>query len=422
MKIPIRTLTSAVCLILCTPSPYLSAFTAGSKAAGMASTGIAYPQDAYAGAFNPAGSVSVGDRFDIGGSLLRNHGQAKVNTKYSPANNPNGTFNAFRSPNLYTIDFGVNKNFFTKIHECGFNWSLGLVLYNRAIQKTTYKTLPLLGRSKLGLEYVHETISPLLSVQLTEEHAIGISLDVHIQRLKANGLEQFDHDLFSTSPSHVTNKGYAYSSGVGITVGWKWQPYEDLTFGVTYRPKTNMSKLHKYKGLIPQGGLLAIPERWGVGLAYQFFCCATLAFDVEWVNWQKIPSVHNPFMYKGEVNVFGSKDGPALGFRNQTIYRIGIDYAFNEFWIFRAGFRHGKTFVRKTETVLNSLLCNTYENVATAGFTFTLNGCNELSVFYAHAFKNTIHGKESIPTNLGSGNVNLSQSSNSLGITWGYLF
>lgn len=428
MKVQItKAITLSTLLTLCALPNTMTAFIAGSKAAGMASTGIAYPQDAFAGAYNPAGSVTVGDRFDLGFSWLRNHGRAKVNEELPPAiegcKKINGTYNAFRSPNFYNIDLGINKNFCTTLCGTTYDWSLGLVVYNRDFQKTSYnKRLPLLGTSKLGLEHIHEVVSPLLSIQLTEAHAIGISIDVHIQRFKANGLEQFDHTLFSAAPGHVTNRGHAYSSGVGATLGWKWQAYDDLTFGVTYSTKTSMRKLNKYKGLLAQRGLLDTPERWGVGLAYQFLPCATLTFDFEWINWQKIAALHHPFPNHCNSNKFGEANGPGLGFRNQTIYRIGVDFAFSESWIFRAGFKHGNSFVRSSETLLNSLLCDTIENTATLGFTHTFNSCNEISFFYAHGFKNSIHGKRSIPQDLGDGNVDLNQSSDSLGITWGHFF
>lgn len=419
-----KTITLVALLAMCATTGTISAFIAGSKAAGMAATGIAYPQDAFAGAYNPAGSVSVGDRFDLGFAWLRNQGHAKVKVKHPPGiKGTNGTFNAFRSPNLYDIDLGINKNLSSTLCGTTFDWSLGLVIYNRDIQKTTYnKPLPLLGKTKLGLEYVHETISPLVSLQLTEAHAIGISLDVHIQRLKVGGLQAFALPIFSDSASNVTNKGYAYSSGVGVTFGWKWQAYDDLTFGVTYRTKASMSKLHKYKGFIPQHGLLDLPERWGIGLAYQFLSCATFTFDFEWINWQEIRALHNPILHNGKLEKMGSSNGPGFGFRNQTIYRFGVDYAFSESWIFRAGFRHGNTFVRKSETAINTLLCDTIENIATVGLTYTFNTCNEISIFYAHGFKNSIRGKHSIPEDFGSGNVNLTQSNNSLGVTWGHFF
>lgn len=47
----------------------------GMKSIGMAGVGIALPQDAIAAANNPAGMVMVGDRIDMGISLL---GQTEV--------------------------------------------------------------------------------------------------------------------------------------------------------------------------------------------------------------------------------------------------------------------------------------------------------------------------------------------------------
>ena len=51
----------------------VEALLASVKTTGMAATGVAYPQDSLATAFNPAGMADVGDRIDMGaGHRARN--------------------------------------------------------------------------------------------------------------------------------------------------------------------------------------------------------------------------------------------------------------------------------------------------------------------------------------------------------------
>lgn len=78
---------TSIAALLCTTPGTASAFVAGAKASGMAGTGIAYPQDAFAGAYNPAGIVEVGDRTDLGVDLIRDHGHADIRLKHAPKKN-----------------------------------------------------------------------------------------------------------------------------------------------------------------------------------------------------------------------------------------------------------------------------------------------------------------------------------------------
>lgn len=419
-KLHLLLLLTAICL----PTPEAFAFIAGAKGTGMAKTGVAYPQDAFAAAYNPAGAVDANDRFDIGFSWLRNDGEAKVDIRHTPAiAKINKTFNPFISPDLFLGDFAINKTFNLTI--CDYKWDMaaGIVVYNQEYLKTHYKReVRLLGTTKPGMEYFQEVISPYFSIRICNTHAIGISLDVNLQRLKVNGLQQFSNAYFSDNPTKVTNNGYAYSSGVGASIGWKWEAYENLTFGLTYHSKVHMHKMRKYEGLLPQNACIDSPERWDVGLAFEFLPFATLTFDFEWINWQDVKSLHNNLVHDGRIRKLGSSDGPSFGFKNQLIYRFGIDYAASDKWTVRAGFSHSNSFIKKSETMLNMLTCETVKNIISIGFTYTIATSNEITFFYYHGFEGDVNGRNSIPYTFGHGEVDLSQSKNSLGISWGYLF
>lgn len=448
----IKMLTSMGLLAaLCLSSTQASAFIAGARGTGMATTGIAYPQDAYAGAYNPAGIVDVCDRIDAQAFWLQDRGHATIHGNTAsfaplPIQDPviNGRYNAFRTENTYAGDGAINKTFCTEF--CGdcWNWAIGFVGYNRNYQKTTYnKNFPLFGTSHLGLEYLNETFAPVIAVRINECHSIGISIDIQGQRLKVNGLETVRFNplsalnplpfvdvrpTLSSDPNHLTNKGYSYAWGVGVTLGWKWQVTDCFAFGAKYSPKTHMARFKKYSGFLAGRGRLDIPEKLGAGIAWNWIPCSTVAFDVEWVNWRPVRALHNPLLHNGTLELLGTKHGPGFGFRNQIYYKAGIDYAWNDCLTFRAGYRYARTPIRKTQTAVNILTVDTIESFVSVGATYAY--CNfEVSAFYGHGFSKKVKGKNSIPPGsilrggFGGGEADLVESGkDAAGLQIGYLF
>lgn len=406
---------------LCCKTTPAEAILASVKSTGMAATAIAYPLDAMSLAYNPAGIVWVGDRLDVGAAWVRNFGKAKVTgNTLLPVFGINGDFNGMRTKNSYAFEFGFCKTY------CGdcFQWAVGLAVYNRNFQKTTYNHhLNLFGTSHVGLEYLHETIAPTLAVRFWDCHSLGISLDWQIQRLKVNGLQNFDTPANSSSPGHVTNRGYNYAQGLTVTLGYRWQITDCLAIGVTYQPKTHMSKFHKYRGFLAQAGRLDVPEKIGAGIAYNIMPCLTACFDWEFIRWSKVKALHNPLIPNLFTSKLGDSNGAGFGFINQNYYRFGLEYRYNECLALRLGFRHANTPVRRSQTAVNTLTLDLVEDFITTGATWTLNENNEISFFYAYGFEKKIHGKGAIPAvPFGGGNVTLKEQKQALAFGWGWKF
>ncbi len=407
---------------ICSYSTRAEALLASIKSTGMAGTAIAYPQDSMAAAYNPAGAAWVGNRLDVSAAWLRDRGSARVTGNGLPAAlGVNGHYNGMRTANFYDIEFGATN---TYCFDC-FEFAMGLVIYNRNFQKTTYKTnLPLFGISHAGLEYLHETVAPVFAFRFFDSHSIGITIDWQIQRLKVNGLQNFDNAMFSSNPGHVTNRGYAYSHGVTATIGYRWQITDCLAVGATYQPRTRMGRFHHYSGFIAKRGRLDIPEKIGAGISMNFCCDWTVCFDWEHVRWSKVKALHNSLLPNLNTSLLGFDQGAGFGFRNQNFYRLGLEYRINEMFTVRAGYRYANTPVRKSQAGVNLLTLDLVENVITVGGTWKINEANELSTFYAHGFEHKVDGKGAIPTSrgLGGGNVALKESKNVLGVAWGLCF
>ena len=400
---------------LCLHTSSAEAIFASVKSTGMAATSISYPVDSLAGAYNPAGIASVGDRFDLEAGWVHDTGEAHVHDNLSPL--VNGNYEGMKNKNVFPAGFGISK---TWNIDCDWDIAAGLVLYNRNYQKTTYKkNLVLFGTSKPGLEYVNETLSPIIAIKWCDSHTLGVSANFQIERIKVNGLENFDNIFRSVAPGHVTNRGYGYANGWGVTIGYYGQITNELSIGVTYQPETTMSRIEKYKGFLAERGRLNIPRKIGAGIAYRILPCLVFAFDVEQIRWKPIRALSN--MFPSAVRL-GAKNGAGFGFRDQWYYRFGIEWQIDECWTARIGFRHANTPVKKSQTAVNLLTLDTVENFITAGATWAVNGCNEISIVGAYGFENEVKGKNSIPLAFGGGEVNIKEQKYAIGLAWGWKF
>ncbi|MCB1114466.1 MAG: outer membrane protein transport protein [Chlamydiia bacterium] len=406
-------------------APAADAVLISTKSLGMAGVGYGYAFDGMAAAHNPGAAAALDSRFDTG--LIFSH--LKGNTTFvDNALGPlvNGKYNGYhRTKNFYSPYFGLNYNV-----DC--NLTVGLVVYNRDLAKTTYKDpFVLLGTSPAGLEYLHETVSPYIAYRYGC-HNFGVSVNWEIQRAKVNGFENFaapSNLLASVFPNDVTNKGYNWSNGVGFTFGYYVHLTDTLNFGVSYQPKTKMSRFKKYRGFLADAGKFDVPEKVGVGFSWRFLQCATFAFDYEYVHWTQVKAVKNKLLNEeGELNQLGSENGPGFGWTDKHYFRFGLDYAWNDCLTLRLGYRYAPTQIKPSQTVLNGFTLEPLvENILTAGFSWGITCCDEVDFFAAYGFDKKMNGRDSVPpgappAGFYGGNANLDQDIIAVGIGWGHRF
>src|SRR6202451_3005382 len=82
----------------------------GIKQQGQGGAGIALPEDSLVGATNPAGLISIGDRFDFGLTLFRPFRDATINGNELPPGYPdvNGGYDANRVKNFFIPELGYS--------------------------------------------------------------------------------------------------------------------------------------------------------------------------------------------------------------------------------------------------------------------------------------------------------------------------
>lgn len=417
----------------------------GMKAKGMGGAATARAVDAFGGANNPASMVWAGDRLDIGlnwFSPIRNAARSG-----SP-DAANGGLNAAAdsdSENFFIPEFGYNKLL-------NPNLSLGVTVYGNGGMNTDYPTGQitsangkntcdmflgmggqstagnsrnlLCGTSKLGVDLMQLVIAPTVAYKVSSNHSVGISPLFGYQRFKAEGLQGFVAYAAAADRPYVTNNGYDSATGWGARVGYMGKLSDSVTVGAAYSSKIDMSKFDKYRGLFAEHGDFDMPENYNLGLAFNATPGLMVAVDYQRINYSGVKSVSNPSTNGGAniAGTLGGDDGRGFGWGDVDIWKIGVEYQYNEKTIIRAGYSHTDNPIQSRDVTFNIIAPGVVQDHYTLGLTYNLQKNSELTVSYMHAAKNSVTGSSLFNTWVGAGNEKIEMYENSLGVAYGMKF
>jgi long-chain fatty acid transport protein len=379
----------------------------GIKAKGMGGAGIAYSQDALAAATNPAGMVLVGDRIDFGAEVFNPNREATITG--SPGGFTDGNYKS-GSEYFLVPEFGYNRMIKP-------NMSVGVSVYGNGGMNSHYGSIPAFSNgSKTGVDLMQLFIAPTVSMKINENHAVGVSLNLAYQRFKASGIANFAG--VSSSAANLSDNGHDDSTGMGVRLGWTGTLSSMVTMGVTYQSKTKMSEFEKYSGLFAEQGDFDIPENYGLGIAVKATPKTTVALDVVRIKYSDVKSISNNISTLG-VNLLGTDNGPGFGWKDQTVYKLGVSHQLNDKLTVRAGYNHGTAVIPTTEIAFNILAPATVKDHLTFGATWTLQNGAELTGYYMHAFSESITG--ATPQLGGAAIIStIKMDQNALGIAYGW--
>lgn len=363
----------------------------GTKDKGMAGAGVALPQDAMAAATNPAGMAFVGNRMDLGAALFSPHRQYTASPATQSGDIAGGTYES--SNNLFVIPhFGYN-------HMLAADSSVGVDLYGNGGMNTWYGggayasscppgTTPgafCAGTAGVDLEQLF--LSATYAQKITDAASLGISLVGVYQRFKAYGLSSFEP--YSSDPSAFSDNGYSNSHGLGVRIGGLWNVGSGVSLGASYQPKITMSKFSKYAGLFANQGEFDIPANWTLGAAYAITPQQAVLFDVQQIDYSNVAAVGDQFPNGAP---FGATNGPGFGWRNETVYKLGYQFATSPDWTWRVGVSHGQQPIPTSQSTLNILAPGVVENHLTGGFTYAVDSSDEVNVAAMYAPSYTVTG------------------------------
>jgi long-chain fatty acid transport protein len=361
----------------------------GTNYKAMSGAGVALYLGTQAPATNPAAMAFLGKRYDVGIEVF----------------NPNRQFSVTGSPSGFPGTFGLapgtveSGSSYFPIPSLGANWKVGengtfgVSAYGNGGMNTDYAAA-VFGVAPAGIDMSQMFLAPTYAHKLGPRHALGVSAILAYQRFEAKGLQAFS--FFSSDPSNLTNNDHASSYGAGVRVGYLGELTDWLSVGASYQSPIRMSTFHEYSGLFAEKGGFDIPQTFTGGVAVKPADKLTLAFDVQWINYEGVKSVGNDFLPNLALAPLGTDTGAGFGWHDMTVYKTGLQYEASRDWTLRAGYSYGRQPIRENEVLINILAPGVMEHHVTAGVTRAVTKGQAINLAVVRAIPKSVVG----PNNL----------------------
>jgi long-chain fatty acid transport protein len=397
----------------------------GFRAMGMGGVGIAYGVDSLSIVANPANIVNTGMRADMGMGVFYAKRYAKLGDSASSELEdcsalPLGqTKTRNCNPGFYFDNGSTSNRDYFLMPEMGMTMNLseslhaGIAFVPNGGGSTVYPEnifnfqfggmidTPGAGKT-VGGELMQLLVPVTVGYKINENHSVGVALDLAVQRFRMYGLEAFAafsekyNVPITADAAHMTGQGFDYSYGAGVKVGYLGNFFDNkLSAGVSYTSRTYMTKFDKYRGLLAEQGDFDIPANYGVGIAYKPKKNIVIAADINKIEWSSIAALGNrgpyssppsPTNYPKSVSTnyaidaipstvdatlsTGNDQGMGFGWKDQIIYKIGVNWGVNNRLQLRAGYNYGASPIEDDQLTFNTLLPVTTEKHYTLGFTY----------------------------------------------------
>ncbi len=454
----------------------------GAEAMGVAGAVVSNPQSTATIAVNPGAMTVVGERVDVGLRFFNPNREAVLRTTAV-----GGTFDVADESrrDLFIIpNFGFNLKIrdnlwfgFNNYGNGGLNATYDRNIYDEAfavlgaaaqgipgfcdpatappggcaqfVPEGTQTGLPNTGR--LGVDLAQGIFAPTLAMKVNEQHSVGASLLIGVQRFSARGLGNFQcfTNSVATNPANAATcpQGFAavpstkltdnqsdWSFGAGVRVGWLGEVHERVTLGASVSSKVYMSEFDDYEELFAEQGDLDIPANFTLGATFQATPKLKVSFDYQRILYEGVNSISNagPVFLAGAGPVpptlplegpaspnnewLGKDNGMGFGWEDINIYRLGAEYDHNDQWTFRAGLSVNDQTIPDSQVLFNILAPAVIERHATVGFSYRPDKQSEWSFAYMRAFSEDVTTSQTafgIP-----GAIEMDQHSVDLGYTY----
>lgn len=399
---------------------------AGTANKGLAGAGSADPEEAMIAATNPAGLAFINDSLELGLEFFSP--DRSYSTSASLARGNGGAFtigpNQIDSGNkLFPIPYVALKR------QLDAEDSLGIAFYGRGGMNTKWvggtasfdpdgpgpapvMTLPgTFGSGTAGVDLMQAFLSASLAhATLDRRLALGASLVFAVQRFEARGLGAFAGytETFAASggtrmPTALSDNGHEMSYGGGVSVGIEWRPAQKWALAAAYTSKMYMSKLTRYRDLFAGGGSFDIPASATVGVTFKPANPLALDFDVQRIWYTGVAAVGNPIRNlfacptagAGGTDLqscLGGAHGAGFGWRDMTVYKVGLRWQVSDTWIARFGVSHGNQPVPASQVTFNILAPGVVQDHFAVGLTHSNGTRGEYNFAFTYAANDTVTG------------------------------
>jgi long-chain fatty acid transport protein len=417
----------------------------GSKSDSMGGTGVAYNMEGMAAAFNPATMIDSGSEFDLGGEMFNAPRAVYHDSGVLGLTDESAPKEWFFIPSMggtykWNEDITLGFAFIGAGLQTSYDQAVAPKMFNAQLDDPAFT-----ASGMAGVELIQMQILPSIAYKLDQVNSVGATFVIGAQYFRAQGLQDFGVLNFANldengGHSGLTDEGWSHSFGAGIRLGWLGKFMDgDLNVGVNYSSRVYMQEFERYTNLFAEHGDFDIPENYAIGIAYKVQPDLTVAFDVQRIMFHDIASVGNVGPNAQDPNDLlsecpaddlntvideaapcktGGDKGLGFGWTNQTVFKLGADWKYNEKINLRGGINYGKAPIPEDQVLFNMLAPATTEWHLTLGGSYNFSEDYEFNFHYVHAFLNTIKGPTPFPPNgstLQGSNASIAMEQNQIG-------
>jgi long-chain fatty acid transport protein len=385
----------------------------GARHKALAGAGAADGSDATIAIINPAGLVHASNEVDSAYSLFSP--TREMEGTGDPGLTPTGKYDSntlqFFVPNL-AASYRVTGNQFVDVVGISV-WGNGASTNYGDFPRSPLECGPggsgmyCTGRAGVDLQQMFLTLA--LAKQITPNISVGIAPMLARQQFRAKGL-----NLFAPVSNSVDGEW-----GYGISGGVEWSIARNFRFGGAIASRTYMGSFEKYAHLLADQGDCDMPAYGQAGIAYDAQPNLTFMLDYQYIAYGSVPCVANP-----ATNMlfapFGADNGPAFGWRDINVVKMGIEWHYRPDLALRAGYAYNTPLFGSRDVQLDILAPATTQHHITAGGEWRLD--KEWSLEWAgmYAPETTVKGSEIMPSAAHDVAVSSEQYELTLGVKYYY--
>jgi len=355
----------------------LSLNSIGPRALGMGGAFVGLANDGSAIYWNPAGLAGQKTSLWLSATDII----PMASYSFAPANiDAKSVINHYFAPNLF-----FNYNMGDLSLALGVSVPAGLGVEYQGKDLTAFTGgVDLNWMSRIGVI----NFSPAVAYKVSDNFSLGLAVNIFYG--------MFDMDRAAVIPM-VGAFQYSESSsglGFGVTLGALYNVNENLSLGLSFRTKTNvtMSGTAKNPAFAGMGGPkesdfdrdVAWPMWIAAGVAYKPTDNLTFTFDAQMSQWSKSEDVFKTkfknAVWAGATSASGD-DTFILGWEDKTQIRLGAEYKVSNDLALRAGYYNDPA--PAPDETLSILFPSSSNNVVTGGLGYKLNTvCVEFGLEY----------------------------------------
>ncbi|MEM7562500.1 MAG: outer membrane protein transport protein, partial [Pseudomonadota bacterium] len=301
----------------------------GQKALAMGHTGVAMSDSSEVVFFNPGAMTQLEAETDITGGLTLLTGSTKYQSDQVPVEEE--TDNPLGTP--------LNGYYASKLSE-ELSWGLGIYTPygNKVKWPTDWAGSHLVNEIELQAIY----IQPTIGYQINESTSIGFGPNLVL------GAVNFNRNLSTSLVDANGNRANVTIDAQNVTawganLGLLHRVNDKMTLGFSYRSEVTVEARDEdadfedvptaLQSTFADGDFdadLPLPAELTLGFAYEYNDKLTLAFDFNRTYW----GVYDELVIEFDNGITSVNP---RNYEDSNIYRFGVQYQYNDKWIFRGG-------------------------------------------------------------------------------------